>query len=191
MAQARVMRYTHLALAGTALAIALGGASVAGAAGGDAQITVGTSTTLHAGQTAPFDAAGVKAVRRGQPDPLRLRPRRPRGHDRPRHRGHDRRRVLAQLPVGQDRPHARVHRPGRAAGDRRPLRRAPLGPRHGLRPAEPRAVARHLVRRLPLSLAAAAAGPAAAGPAVDSAAGRGLRSRCSDRVEPAHRRTAR
>ena len=38
-------------------------------AGGDAQITVGASTTLHAGQTAPFDAAGVKAVRRGQPIP--------------------------------------------------------------------------------------------------------------------------
>jgi hypothetical protein len=63
------MRYTHLALAGTALAIAFGGASVAGAAGGDAQITVGTPTTLHAGQTAPFDAAGVKAVRRGKPIP--------------------------------------------------------------------------------------------------------------------------
>jgi len=63
------MRYTHLALAGTALAIALGGASVAGAAGGDAQITVGTPTTLHAGQTAPFDAAGVKAVRRDKPIP--------------------------------------------------------------------------------------------------------------------------
>ena len=63
------MRYTHLAVAGTALAIALGGASVAAAAGGDAQITVGAPTTLHAGQTAPFDAAGVKAVRRGQPIP--------------------------------------------------------------------------------------------------------------------------
>jgi hypothetical protein len=63
------MRYTHLALAGTALAIALGGASVAGAAGGDAQITVGTPTTLHAGQAAPLDAPGVKAVRRGKPIP--------------------------------------------------------------------------------------------------------------------------
>jgi outer membrane receptor protein involved in Fe transport len=63
------MRYTPLALAGTALAIALGGASVAGAAGGDAQITVGTPATLHAGQAAPLDAPGVKAVRRGKPIP--------------------------------------------------------------------------------------------------------------------------
>ena len=160
------MRYTHLALAGTALAIALGGASVAGAAGGDAQITVGTSTTLHAGQTAPFDAAGVKAVRRGRPIPS--------GYalvgrevtiDRGT-AGTTRRRAPAHLPVGQDRPHARLHRPGRAAGDRQPLRRPPLGARRGLGPAEPRAVARHLVRRLPLSPAAAASGPAAAGPEV-------------------------
>ena len=58
-----------LAVLSAALVLATGGASAALAAGGDAQITVSVPTTLHAGQTAPFDAAGVQAVRRGKPIP--------------------------------------------------------------------------------------------------------------------------
>jgi hypothetical protein len=49
-----------LAGAGTAIAVAADGAS---------QITVGAPTQLAAGQKAPFDAPGVKAIRRGQPIP--------------------------------------------------------------------------------------------------------------------------
>jgi hypothetical protein len=41
----------------------------AGAADGDAQINIGPQVTLEAGQTAPFDAAGVRTVRRGAPIP--------------------------------------------------------------------------------------------------------------------------
>ena len=48
---------------------ALGGAGVAVAADGATDIKVTTAPTLSAGQTAPFDAAGVKAVRRGKPIP--------------------------------------------------------------------------------------------------------------------------
>jgi hypothetical protein len=58
-----------LAVLGTAALIAAVGGGVALAAGGDAQVTIAPPTTLHAGQTAPFDAAGVKAVRRGKPIP--------------------------------------------------------------------------------------------------------------------------
>jgi hypothetical protein len=60
---------THL----TALAaVAVAGAAATGvatAATGDAQITVGPQVALHAGQTAPFDAPGVRAVRRGKAIP--------------------------------------------------------------------------------------------------------------------------
>ena len=48
---------------------ALGGAGVAVAADGATDIKVTAAPTLSAGQTAPFDAAGVKAVRRGKPIP--------------------------------------------------------------------------------------------------------------------------
>ena len=48
---------------------ALGGAGVAVAADGATDIKVTAAPTLTAGQTAPFDAAGVKAVRRGKPIP--------------------------------------------------------------------------------------------------------------------------
>ncbi|HZO36998.1 MAG TPA: hypothetical protein VFB41_09000 [Solirubrobacteraceae bacterium] len=44
-------------------------AIVAGATEGDAQIGVGPQVTLQAGETAPFDAAGVRAIRRGEPIP--------------------------------------------------------------------------------------------------------------------------
>jgi hypothetical protein len=61
---------THtIALAGAAALAAGAVAGVATAADGDAQITVGPQQTLHAGQTAPFDAAGVKAIRSGKPIP--------------------------------------------------------------------------------------------------------------------------
>jgi hypothetical protein len=58
-------------LTALALAVAATGATAvaATAADGDAQITVGPQITLHAGQKAPFDAPGVKAVRRGRPIP--------------------------------------------------------------------------------------------------------------------------
>ena len=39
------------------------------AADGSSQITVHAPTQLKAGQTAPFDVSGVKAIRRGQPIP--------------------------------------------------------------------------------------------------------------------------
>ena len=48
---------------------AVGGAGVAVAADGATDIKVTAAPTLSAGQTAPFDAAGVKAVRRGRPIP--------------------------------------------------------------------------------------------------------------------------
>ena len=48
---------------------ALGVAGVAVAADGATEIKVQAAPTLAAGQTAPFDAAGVKAVRRGKPIP--------------------------------------------------------------------------------------------------------------------------
>jgi hypothetical protein len=56
-------------LGAAALAAGGGAASSALAAGGDAQMTVGPQTSLHAGQTAPFDAPGVRAIRRGKPIP--------------------------------------------------------------------------------------------------------------------------
>ena len=48
---------------------AVAGAGVAVAADGATDIKVTAAPTLSAGQTAPFDAAGVKAVRRGKPIP--------------------------------------------------------------------------------------------------------------------------
>jgi hypothetical protein len=48
---------------------ALGGSGVAMAADGPTQIAVSDVPALVAGQTAPFDAAGVRAVRRGRPIP--------------------------------------------------------------------------------------------------------------------------
>jgi len=48
---------------------AVGTAGVAVAADGATDIKVAPAPTLAAGQTAPFDAAGVKAVRRGKPIP--------------------------------------------------------------------------------------------------------------------------
>ena len=48
---------------------AVGTAGVAVAADGATDIKVAPAPTLAAGQTAPFDAAGVKAVRRGRPIP--------------------------------------------------------------------------------------------------------------------------
>ena len=48
---------------------AVGSAGVAVAADGATDIKVTPAPTLGAGQTAPFDAAGVKAVRRGKPIP--------------------------------------------------------------------------------------------------------------------------
>jgi hypothetical protein len=54
----------------TVAAIAAGGTGTALAQGeGDTTVTVGPRIVLTAGETAPFDAAGVRAVRRGQPIP--------------------------------------------------------------------------------------------------------------------------
>jgi hypothetical protein len=55
---------TAVAVAGVLVA---GGVSIA--ASGDTQITVSPSATLMPGTTSPFDAAGVKAIRRGKPIP--------------------------------------------------------------------------------------------------------------------------
>jgi hypothetical protein len=65
----RFLNPRSLAVLAAAAVVATGSASVALASGGDAQVTIGSPTSLHAGQTAPFDAAGVKAVRRGKPIP--------------------------------------------------------------------------------------------------------------------------
>jgi hypothetical protein len=48
---------------------ALGGSGVALAADGPTQVTVQDAPTLRAGQTAPFDAPGVRAIRRGKAIP--------------------------------------------------------------------------------------------------------------------------
>jgi hypothetical protein len=48
---------------------ALGGAGAAMAADGPTQIAVADAPSITAGQTAPFDAAGVRAIRRGKPIP--------------------------------------------------------------------------------------------------------------------------
>lgn len=58
-----------VATVAVAVAVAATGAIAAGAAEGDAQISVGPQVTLKAGQTAPFDAGGVRAVRRDKPIP--------------------------------------------------------------------------------------------------------------------------
>ena len=47
----------------------LAGTGAAVAADGSSPITVHAPTQLKAGQTAPFDAPGVKAIRRGKPIP--------------------------------------------------------------------------------------------------------------------------
>lgn len=49
--------------------LAAGVTSVATAAPGDGQITVGPQIVKPAGEVSPFDAAGVPAVRRGKPIP--------------------------------------------------------------------------------------------------------------------------
>lgn len=61
----------HLAIltAGAALAAAGATAVASTAASTDATVTIGPQVSLHAGQTSPFDAPGVKAVRRGKAIP--------------------------------------------------------------------------------------------------------------------------
>lgn len=49
--------------------LSAGAVTTAGAVDGDTAITVGAPTSLVAGQTAPFDAGGVKSVRQGKPIP--------------------------------------------------------------------------------------------------------------------------
>jgi hypothetical protein len=63
-----VIKHRRLVAALGCLA-AVGGAGVAVAADGATEIKVTAAPTLGAGQTAPFDAAGVKTVRRGKPIP--------------------------------------------------------------------------------------------------------------------------
>jgi len=63
-----VIKHRRLAATLGCLA-AVAGAGVAVAADGATDIKVTAAPTLGAGQTAPFDAAGVKAVRRGRPIP--------------------------------------------------------------------------------------------------------------------------
>jgi hypothetical protein len=63
-----VVSHRH-AIAAFACAAALGTTGVAVAATGPTTITVTNAPTLKAGQTAPFDAPGVKAIRRGKAIP--------------------------------------------------------------------------------------------------------------------------
>jgi hypothetical protein len=61
---------TRIRLAATIGCLAaLGGSGVAVAADGPTQIAVSDAPSLRAGQTAPFDAAGVRSIRRGKPIP--------------------------------------------------------------------------------------------------------------------------
>jgi hypothetical protein len=61
-------KHARLAAA-LACVAAVGGAGPAVAADGPTQISVQAAPTLTAGQPAPFDAPGVRAVRRGKPIP--------------------------------------------------------------------------------------------------------------------------
>src|SRR6266542_1411477 len=63
------MSKTRRIIAAAGVVALLAGAGAAIAADGASTITVSAPTQLTAGQKAPFDAAGVKAVRRGKPIP--------------------------------------------------------------------------------------------------------------------------
>ena len=64
------MRRSSKSIAAIAVAVTAGiTATAAAAAAGPTQVTVEPAPTLNAGDTAPFDAAGVKAIRRGKPIP--------------------------------------------------------------------------------------------------------------------------
>ena len=56
-------------IAAIGCAAALGGSGVAMAADGPTQVAVSDAPTLSAGTTAPFDAPGVRSIRRGKPIP--------------------------------------------------------------------------------------------------------------------------
>ena len=58
---------------GCLAAVAAAGTGAAVAADGATQIQVQAAPALGPGQTAPFDAPGVKAIRRGRPIPTRYR----------------------------------------------------------------------------------------------------------------------
>ena len=63
------MSKTSRIIAAACAVALLAGTGAAIAADGSSQITVHAPTQLTAGQTAPFDAPGVKAIRRGKPIP--------------------------------------------------------------------------------------------------------------------------
>ena len=62
---------TSIAAFTAVAALAAGGVAIA--ADGATQITVERSATLMPGQTSPFDAPGVRAIRRGKPIPAGYR----------------------------------------------------------------------------------------------------------------------
>ena len=66
--ESHMSKTSRIIAAACALAL-LAGTGAAIAADGASQITVQAPTQLKAGQTAPFDAPGVKAIRRGKPIP--------------------------------------------------------------------------------------------------------------------------
>jgi hypothetical protein len=71
---AGMIKHRHLiALLGCTTALAAAGTGAAIAADGATDIKVSAAPTLSAGHTAPFDAAGVKAIRRGKPIPAGYR----------------------------------------------------------------------------------------------------------------------
>jgi hypothetical protein len=63
------MSKTSRILAAACAMALLAGTGAAIAADGSSQITVHAPTQLKAGETAPFDAPGVKVIRRGKPIP--------------------------------------------------------------------------------------------------------------------------
>lgn len=64
------MRRSSRSIAALVAAVALGGIATAHAASdGPTQIMVEPAATLEAGDIAPFNAAGVKVIRRGKPIP--------------------------------------------------------------------------------------------------------------------------
>jgi hypothetical protein len=133
---------------------ALGGSGVAIAADGPTQIAVSDAPTLTAGQVAPFDAAGVRAVRRGRPIP--------RGYvlvgqtvdiargTRSGNANGAGAALTYRCPGTKAAAHVRRGRQRRLLRDER-LRRPPADARVQLRRADAGPLDRHAVRGLPLT----------------------------------------
>src|SRR3954468_9091487 len=103
-----MIKHRHLfAILGCATAVAAAGTGAAVAADGATDIKVTAVPTLTAGRTAPFDAPGVRRLRRGKPSPAR-----PAGAPRRPPKKADPRGLPAGWPAGRDHPRRQVGRRG-------------------------------------------------------------------------------